>query len=76
MKTASNNASQQRRLRAGDRVSIVRGNYEIEALVIEDRGNIGVGGRQLVRIRVEDDPGEFREFEAAAEETRLIAESN
>jgi hypothetical protein len=37
--------------------------------VIEDRGHIGVGGRQLVRVRVAvDDLGNIREFDYPAEE--------
>ncbi|HZU81871.1 MAG TPA: hypothetical protein VE987_03095 [Polyangiaceae bacterium] len=44
------------------------------ATVIEDRGNIGVGGRRLLRVRVELTGGaEPLEFEVPAADVRVAA---
>lgn len=53
----------------GDRVAVQFATRVIQAEVIEDLGEIGVGGRQLVRVRaLEPTDGEYEEFELAAEE--------
>jgi|HubBroStandDraft_6_1064221.scaffolds.fasta_scaffold223400_3 hypothetical protein len=58
-----------RPIKVGDRVKVLFGPNRIPAVVIEDRGNIGVGGRRLVRVRVKvDDLGNVREFECPADE--------
>lgn len=61
-------------LREGDRLTFTIGTYTFHARVVKDRGPLGVGGRQVVRIEVlsEDDTGdEPRRFEMpAAELTR------
>jgi hypothetical protein len=63
----------QRRLRVGDRVAFSFIGRAIEATVVEDRGDIGVGGRQLVRIRMFSEMDDYdREFEMPAEELRLL----
>jgi hypothetical protein len=52
------------------------GSRQVMAEVIEDRGPIGVGGRQLLRIREAaegDDPA--RVYEIPAEETVLVSAS-
>jgi primosomal protein N' len=36
----------------GDRVIVRFGPQDMEATVVEDRGNLGVGGRQLIRVEV------------------------
>jgi hypothetical protein len=60
--------------REGDRVRLLWGVTPVEALVIEDRGNLGVGGRRLYRIRVQlDDVSEPIETELPAEELTLVA---
>lgn len=59
------------RLRVGDLVSFRIGSLLFRARVIEDRGGLGVRGRQLVGIEVlsEDDSGAPPErFEMPAEE--------
>lgn len=56
-----------KRLKIGDRVRINWGGKKRRATVIEDRGDIGVGGRQLVTVRVGKD-GE--PFTMPAEELR------
>ena len=40
-----------RQLRVGDRVAFDLGTYRAVGEITEDRGNIGVGGRRLLRIR-------------------------
>jgi hypothetical protein len=58
-----------RRYHAGDRVRFTMVNRIVEGRVVEDRGNIGVGGRQLVRIIAGVGPDEF-EIEMPADEIR------
>jgi hypothetical protein len=63
-------------LRPGDRVRYQVGSTTFHGRVIEDRGNLGVGGRQIVRIEVvpaSELDGEIRRFEMPAE--RLVRES-
>ena len=58
-------------LRLGDRVRFQIGRNTFHARVIEDRGHLGVGGRQIVRIEVvpaSDMDGEIERFEMPAEE--------
>jgi hypothetical protein len=60
-----------RRVKVGERYVRHLGQVPVEVLVIEDRGNLGVGGRQLVRVRQPIDggePGDVREYEMAAED--------
>ena len=52
--------------RVGDRVRFKLGAHQVVGRVIEDRGFIGVDGRQLVRVEVEVDPTYLREFELPA----------
>ena len=37
----------------GSEVRWLVGTFEVKGTVIEDRGNLGVGGRRIVRIRYE-----------------------
>jgi hypothetical protein len=64
-----------RPLKVGDRVRFVLGTQEVVADVVEDRGGIGVGGRQLVGIALRTYEGEVEKFEMAAEEVTLEAPS-
>ena len=60
-----------RDLRPGDYVSFDIGPYRQHARVIEDRGNLGKGGRQIVGIEIITrlEPSEEpRRFEMPAEE--------
>jgi hypothetical protein len=63
------------RLRVGNRVRFSFAGKRIRAVVIEDRGNIGVGGRQLVAIKMKEsgygDAGE-RIFEMPAEDLTVL----
>ncbi len=52
--------------KVGDRVRFKLGAHRVVGTVVEDRGFIGVNGRQLVRVEVELDPPFLREFELPA----------
>ena len=53
----------------GDKVRLSFGNRTVTGTVVEDRGRIGVGGRQLFRIVVKTGDGE-RALELPAEKLR------
>ena len=58
------------RVKVGERFTIYVGQFPVEAVVIEDRGDLGIGGRQIVRIR-ELTTGLYdlqREYEVPAED--------
>jgi hypothetical protein len=60
--------------REGDRVRLFWGDSPVEGIVIEDRGNLGVGGRRFYRVRVQlDDVTEPIETEEPAEDLTLVA---
>ena len=52
----------------GTIVGLDLGGTVVRAEVVEDRGDLGVGGRRMVRIAVRGDDGELRVFEVPAEE--------
>ncbi|MEO7732433.1 MAG: hypothetical protein ABIY55_15800 [Kofleriaceae bacterium] len=52
--------------KVGDRVRFQLGAHRVTGTIIEDRGLIGLDGRQLVRVEVELDPTYLREFELPA----------
>lgn len=61
-------------LRIGDVVSFTIGPTVVRARVIEDRGHIGIGARQIVRLEALDEQDielEPRRFELAAAEVEL-----
>jgi hypothetical protein len=59
----------------GDRVRFVWGITPVEGLIVEDRGNLGVGGRRLYRIRAEMGPDSPPlEITLPAEDLNLVAE--
>ena len=73
MKRATTAARKVRRrpIKVGDRVRVLFGVTRVPAVVIEDHGGIGVGGRRLVRVRVKvDDLGNVVEFDYPAEEIK------
>lgn len=49
--------------RVGDAVSFVHGVRRVWAQIIEDRGDLGINGRRLYRVRVEREATEPRDFE-------------
>jgi primosomal protein N' len=60
--------------RVGDRVRIPFGTEQVEALVVEDRGNLGEGGKRIYRLvfRVDDVPDEIS-TERVVDDLTLIA---
>jgi hypothetical protein len=60
--------------RDGDRVRLLWGVTPVEGIVIEDRGNLGVGGKRIYRVRVRlDDITEPMESEWPVDELTLVA---
>ena len=60
----------------GDRVRLLWGITPVEALIIEDRGNLGVGGRRIYRVRIQlDDITEPIETSYPADELTLVAKA-
>jgi hypothetical protein len=58
----------------GDRVKLMFGGHEVTGVVIEDRGLLGVGGRRLLRVRLETEDGEEPvDFEVRAEDVQVAA---
>jgi hypothetical protein len=58
----------------GDRVRLMWGVTPVEGIVIEDRGNRGVGGRRFYRVRVQiDDVSDPIETEEPAADLTLVA---
>ena len=61
-------------IRVGDHVRFDYGAREVLAEVIEDRGPIGVGGRQIIRVRLIGDEwhGAQLDFEVPAEQVTPV----
>lgn len=58
----------------GSKVAFVFGAAQVTGTVIEDRGNLGVGGRRLLRVRFEiEGAGEPFETEIAADDVNVAA---
>lgn len=57
----------------GDRVTIDWGGVWIEGVVVEDRGNLGVGGRRILRVRFRFDEDIEDTFELPAEDLHPAA---
>jgi hypothetical protein len=55
-KTRSPKPSQSSLYHVGDRVRLQFGSSLVRGVIVEDRGEIGVGGRRLLRVRLELDP--------------------
>jgi hypothetical protein len=64
--------SRKKTFRVGSRVKLDFGGREVTGVVIEDRGRLGVGGRRLLRVRLdfsevaEPIEGEFPESQLRA----------
>ena len=66
-------SARRRNLRVGDRVILDLGYRRKLGEAVEDRGFIGVGGRQLVRVRWEaESPEAVRVYEVPAEELERV----
>jgi hypothetical protein len=59
----------------GDRVRFQLGAHKVVGTVVEDRGLIGRGGRQLVRVAVELDQSYEQQFEIPAALLEPVPES-
>jgi hypothetical protein len=58
----------------GSRVKFVFGIDEVTATVIEDRGNVGIGGRRLLRVQLDiPDTSEPIELEIPADDVKAAA---
>lgn len=59
-----------RKIDVGTKIFIIVGDREISAVVVEDRGNVGSGGRRLFRVAVHlaevDEPLVYEVAEADA----------
>jgi len=53
-------------------VRVHLGSHEFEGEVIEDRGDIGAGGRRLLRVAVKVDAKAIEEYEFPAEQVQPI----
>ena len=61
-------------LQVGTKVKLNFGGREVLATIIEDRGPLGVGRRQLLRVRLDiEDIGEPIEFELPAADVHVAA---
>ncbi|MEM1031794.1 MAG: hypothetical protein AAGN82_15690 [Myxococcota bacterium] len=60
--------------KVGAKVTLMFGGRRVDAIVVEDRGHLGVGGRQLLRVRLElEDGAEPIEFELPAADVQVAA---
>lgn len=60
-------------LPVGTRVLVHWPTTTTEAEVIEDRGYLGIGGRQIVRIRATQETDLPKDFEVPAEELEVLS---
>lgn len=65
---AHKTGSGSRDLRIGDHVSFVYGLKRIAGSIVEDRGKVGMGGRQLFLVEVPLQFGDPMRFELPADE--------
>jgi hypothetical protein len=60
----------------GDRVRLLWGVTPVDGVIVEDRGNLGVGGKRLYRVRVQlDDITEPIETSLPADDLTLLAKA-
>lgn len=61
--------------KVGSRVKLMLGGREVRAVVVEDRGHLGVGGAQLLRVRLDipEEDMEPVEFEVRADDVKRAA---
>jgi len=58
----------------GAKVTLKFGGREVNAIVIEDRGPLGIGGRRILRVQLElEDGDEPIEFELPATDVQVAA---
>ena len=63
--------SKKRSVHVGDSVDLTYAGHDLKGCVIEDYGGIGVGGRQLVRVKL-DRSDDLIEIEIAAESLKKL----
>jgi hypothetical protein len=56
----------------GEKVRVRLGPHELEGEVIEDRGDIGAGGRRLLRVAVTIDSETVQEYELPADQVEPV----
>lgn len=64
------------RFKYGDRVKYHFGQHDLDAVVVEDRGGLGIGGRRLYGIRFYLSPDDIAYTEVPAEKLAPIPESS
>ena len=64
------------KFKVGDRVRFLSGNGEVEGVVVEDRGPLGVGGRRIYGLHFEWIPGETRYTERPEVDLTLVPASS
>jgi hypothetical protein len=62
------------RFRVGDGVSLLFGTQKVDGEVLEDRGNLGVFGRRLYRVRINRGREDERTFEVQEEDLENLGE--
>lgn len=60
--------------KVGDRVRFRFGLRDVEGVIVEDRGNLGVGGRRLYGIKWQMDEWNEGYIELSPDEFQLVAE--
>jgi hypothetical protein len=74
MTMPARSASKKKQFAVGTKVRFKLGGRDVEATVIEDRGSLGIGGAQLLRVRLHvSGTDEVIEFEVPATEVRATA---
>lgn len=69
--------ARRKRIKVGDHIVLHLGARDVYAEVVEDRGFIGHGGRQLLRIRKLGVPPEMSQpYEVPAVEVELVEKKN
>ena len=66
--------SPKRRVEVGDQVVVVAGNLRIPGRVVEDRGNLGVGGERVLGLRTDMGEGAENRYSEAAEHKLRVVE--
>jgi len=74
-KKRSGSKTDKPRFKYGDRVKYHFGQHDLDAVVVEDRGGLGIGGRRLYGIRFYMSPDDIFYTEVPAEDLVPIPES-
>jgi hypothetical protein len=74
-KPKSSKKNRQRKIQVGDRIALLHWPKGDCAVVVEDRGYLGVNGRRILRIRQRYDEWNEVEYEIPEEEAVLLTKS-